>query len=402
MKLHQSSDPILQFLADYTNDALVHTFLVGFGDRRNAELRRLKVRMEGLEAENRTLRRQQAAPDGQDVPDANADADTDAAPEDGAVLTARVVGIDHLHVVVQLGDGSEHLLPIDECIEDGILEIQVGGYLNLIARVGPEGLALSHLAYKEMLRWLALAQAFDAGKPVEVRWHMPVKGGYSASFLGLPVFIPHSHGDIGPGRQADRLADTLVEVKLLEVDRSAGRLLASRRLAIEERRDRQLEALGVGDMVEGVVTNVTDFGAFVDLGAAVALLHASQMGLLAGVIKVGATVQARVARIDLEQKKVSLSARPAAAARPAPWASLPAGIAVGARVEGRIRKILPGGILVELLPGVSGLVYQADFRAVHPDPTRAPGIGDAVGVTIRDIDPERQRIGLRLRRAARP
>jgi len=390
MKLHQSSDPILQFLADYSNETLVRTFLDSFGDRRNAELRRLKVRMQGLEAENQALRA------------GHLPLTTDAVPEDevamadGAILTGQVVGIDHLHAVIKLGDGAEHVISIAEFIEDGQLEIELGGYINLVASVMPDGIALSHFEFKKMLRWVELVHAFDGGSSIQVLLQMPVKGGYSSSYRGLPVFIPHSHIDLAPGKHLDLLLGTMIEVKLLELDRSANRLVVSRKQVMEEVRDSLLASLCPGDMVDGVVKKIADFGAIVDLGGMVGLLHSSQMGPLAGTIEVGATIRTRVVRIDLEQKKISLSAKPAA---PAAWEQLAARFAVGSKLDGKIKKLTQTGVFVEIMAGISGLVFQSDFKFAYPDADATPKVGDMVSVTIRDIDVERRRIGLRMRRS---
>lgn len=389
MKLHQSSDPILQFLADYSNETLVRTFLDSFGDRRNAELRRLKVRMQGLEAENQALRLGHLPLTPEAVPE------DEVAMVDGAILTGQVVGIDHLYVVVKLGDGAEHLIQIAEFIEDEQLEIELGGFVNLVASVTPDGIALSHFEYKKMLRWVELVHAFDGGSSIQVLLQMPVKGGYNASYRGLPVFIPHSHIDLAPGKHVDLLLGTMIKVKLLELDRSANCLVASRKQVMEEVRDSLLASLSPGDMIDGVVKNIADFGAFVDLGGMVGLLHSSQMGALAGTIEVGAAIRARVLRIDMEQKKISLSARPVA---PDAWEQLLARFAVGSKLEGKIKKLTKAGMFVEIMAGINGLIFQSDFKIAYPDGAAAPKIGDLVSVMIRDIDVERRRIGLRMRR----
>lgn len=390
MKLHQSSDPILQFLADYSNETLVRTFLDSFGDRRNAELRRLKVRMQGLEAENQALRR------GHLPLTINAVPEDEVAMADGAILTGQVVGIDHLHAVIKLGDGAEHVISIAEFIEDEQLEIELGGYVNLVASVMPDGIALSHFEFKKMLRWVELAHAFDGGSSIQVLLQMPVKGGYNASYRGLPVFIPHSHIDLAPGKHLDLLLGTMIEVKLLELDHSGNRLVASRKQVMEEVRDSLLASLCPGDMVDGIVKKIADFGAIVDLGGMVGLLHSSQMGPLAGTIEVGATIRTRVVRIDPEQKKISLSAKPVA---PAAWEQLVARFAVGSKLDGKIKKLTQTGVFVEIMAGISGLVFQPDFKLAYPDAAATPKVGDMVSVTIRDIDVERRRIGLRMRRS---
>ncbi|GJI89014.1 S1 RNA-binding domain-containing protein [Duganella hordei] len=389
MKLHQSSDPILQFLADYSNETLVRTFLDSFGDRRNAELRRLKVRMQGLETENQALRLGHLPMS----PDATLETSVELV--EGAILTGQVVGIDHLYSVIKLGDGAEHLIPLAEFIEDELLEIELGDYVNLVASVTPDGVALSHLNYKKMLRWVELVHAFDGNSSIKMLLQMPMKGGYSVSYRGIQGFIPHSQIDLSPGKHVDLLLDTLVEVKLLELDRSANRVIASRKQVMQEARDCFLANLRQGDMMDGVVKNIADFGAFVDVGGIVGLLHSSQMGPLAATIEVGAMIKVRVIKIDLEQKKISLSAKPVA---PDAWEQVPARLAVGNKLDGKIKKLTQAGVLIEIMAGISGLVFQSDFKHAYPDDSAAPKVGDVVSVTIRDIDVERKRIGLRMRR----
>ena len=392
MKLHQSSDPILQFLADYSSETLVHTFLESFGDRRNAELQRLKVRMRGLEVENQALRLGHLPL----VSDAVQEEEVSIA--DGSILTGQVVYIDHFYAVIKLGDGVEHLIKNAEFIEDDQLEIEVGEYVNLVASVTTEGIALSHLEFKKLLRWGELSDAFNSGGSIEVLLQMPIKGGYKTSYRGIPIFIPHSHIDIAPGKHVDLLLGTMIKVKLLELDCSTNHLIASRKQVMEEDRERFLANLHPGDMVDGVVRNIAEFGAFVDLGGIVGLLHNSQMGPLAGTIKVGTALKTRVVRIDPEHNKISLSAKPVA---PDIWTQLPARIAVGAKLEGTIKKLTQTGVLVEIMTGINGLVFHSDFKHTYPDGATAPNVGDVVRVTIRDIEAERRRIGLRICRQSK-
>jgi small subunit ribosomal protein S1 len=387
MKLHHSSDPILQFLADYSNEMLVRAFLDTFGDRRNAELRRLRVRMQGLEAENRALRT------GLLPLSADTASGDDVAMAEGTVLTGQVVAIDHLYAVIRLGDGVEHMISNGEFMEDDILPIQVGDYVNLVVTVAPEGVALSHLELKRMQRWVELVQAFDGGDSIQVQLQMPVNAGYNASYRGIPVLIPYSHIDLAPGKHVELLLGTMIDVKVLELDRSSNSVVASRKQVLEQVRERFLAGLNPGDSVDGVVKNVRDFGAFVDLGGTVGLLHNTQMGPLAGTLEVGAAIKARVLKIDREQMKVSLTARPPA---PDAWAQVQAQVTVGSRVEGKIRNMTEAGVFVEILRRVNGLIYQSDFKSAYPDPATAPKVGDTVSVTIRSLDNERKRIRLRI------
>lgn len=392
MKLHHSSDPILQFLADYSSETLVRSFLDGFGDRRNAELRRLKVRMQGLEAENKALRMGHLPL----VSDAGAAAD-EVVLAHGDIVTGQIAAIDHLYSVVRLGGSDEYLIPNEEFIEDGELEIEVDDYVNFVATDTPDGIALSHLELKRMQRWLELAHAFDVGDRIEVQLKIPVKGGYSASYGRIPVFIPQSHADLAPGKHPELLPGAMVEVKLLELDRSANRVVASRRQVMEEARDCFLASLKPGDRVDGIVKNITDFGAFVDLGSMVGLLHNSQMGPLTGTIEVGAAIETRVLKIDLEQMKISLTSKPVTVDA---WAELQAKFKVGSSLNGKIKKFADVGVFVEIMTGISGLIFQSDFKHAFPDSVAAPAIGDMINVTIRNIDIERRRIALRLNRSS--
>lgn len=391
MKLHHSNDPILQFLADYSNGTLVGTFLDTFGDRRNAELRRLRVRMQGLEAENRALRTG-LLPLSSDTASEYA-----VAMAVGTVLTGQVIAIDHLYAVIRLDDGVEHLIPNGEFMEDGILSIRPGEYVNVVVTATPEGVALSHLELKRMHRWVELVRVFDGDESIQVQLEMPVKAGYCANYRGVPIFIPYPHIDLMPGKHVEKLLGTMIEVKVLELDRDTNRVVASRKQALEQGRARFIAGLNCGDRVAGVVKNITDFGAFVDLGGTVGLLHNTQMGPLTGTLEVGAPLEARVYKVDREQMKVSLTARPPA---PDAWSQVQAQLSVGSRVEGKIRNMTEAGVFVEILRGVNGLIYQSDFNNVYPDRATAPQVGDTVSVTIRSLDNERKRIRLRLVRAS--
>lgn len=385
MKLHQSSDPILQFLADYSNETLVRTFLDSFGDRRNAELSRLKVRMQGLKAENQALRLGHLPL----VPDAVLE--NEVAIVDGPILTGQVVGIDNLYAVIKLGDGAEYLIPIAEFIEDDQLEIEMDGYVNLIASETSDGIVVSHLEFKKMQNWVELSQAFDSGSNIEVLLHMPVKGGYDASYRDIPTFIPHSHIDLVPGKHVNHLLGTMIKVKLLELDRIANQLVASRRVVMEEIRDGLLASLCPGDMVDGVVQSIADFGAFVELGGLVGLLHISEMGELGWTIEVGAAIRTRVVRTDLEEKRIWLSAKSDA------WKHLHGRFAVGGEVDGKIKKLTPTGVIVEIKAGICGWVSQSDFKLAYPNGAIEPKTGAMVSVTIQHINAERGEIKLRMR-----
>jgi len=388
MKLHQDSDPILQFLADYSNETLVRTFLDSFGDRRNAELRRLQVRVAGLEAENRALRALDTSEEAA-VP-------TDAATiEDGALVTAQVIAIDDFYASVKLDKGTEHLVSLAEFIEGQQLQIDAGDYVNLVAKSTSDGIALSHLEYKKMLRWVELLHVFDSGGSVEVSLERPVKNGYGASYHGIQVFIPHSQSDLTPGKHVEALLGTTISVRLLELDRAVNRVIASRKVLMEEARDALLASLRPGDIVEGVVKNIAEFGAFIDLGGLVGLLHCSQMGPLADTIVAGESIKTRVFKVDLEQKKVSLSGKPLAADA---WERLLSRFTVGSTLDGKIKKLTENGAFVEIVPGINGLVFQSDFKHAHPDAATAPNVGDVLSVMIREIDVERRRVGLRVRR----
>lgn len=388
MKLHQDSDPILQFLADYSNETLVRTFLDGFGDRRNAELRRLQVRVAGLEAENRALRN----PDTSEAPAALVD---EVAIENGALVTAQIIAIDEFYASVKLDKGTETLVSLAEFIEGQQLQIDVGDYVNFVAKVTSEGIALSHFEYKKMLLWVELLHAFDCSGSVDVTLEKPVKNGYSASYHGVPIFIPHSQSDLMPGKHFEALFGTTISVRLLELDRAVNRVIASRKVLMEEARDALLVSLRPGDLVEGVVKNIAEFGAFIDLGGLVGLLHCSQMGPLADAVVVGASIKTRVFKVDLEQRKVSLSGKPMAADG---WEELVSRFAVGSTLKGKIRKLTESGAFVEIVPGVNGLVFQSDLKHLHSNATTAPKVGDVLSVMIRDIDVERRRVGLRVRR----
>jgi small subunit ribosomal protein S1 len=387
MKLHRDSDPILQFLADYSNETLVHTFLNSFSDRRNAELRRLQVRVAGLEAENRVLR----------TPDASEEAATpedDVAIEDGAVVTAQIIAINDFYASIKLDKGIEHLVALAEFIEGVQLQIEVGEFVNLVAKVTPDGLALSHLEYKKMLHWVELMCALDIGADVEVTFEKPAKSGYSASYHGIPVFIPHAQSDLAPGKHVEGLFGTTVSVRLLELDRAINHVKASRRVVMEEARDTLLASLRSGDLVDGVIKTIAEFGAFIDLGGLVGLLHSTQMGPLADSIVVGASIKTRVLKVDLEQKKVSLTGKPMAADS---WEQLLSRFAVGSTLEGKIKKLNENGAFVEVVPGINGLVFQSDFKQAHVNAATAPKVGDMLSVMIRNINVERRRIRLRVR-----
>ncbi|MDX8401352.1 MAG: S1 RNA-binding domain-containing protein, partial [Mariprofundaceae bacterium] len=275
----------------------------------------------------------------------------------------------------------------------------------LVTDIGGDAIALSVLAARKNEAWEAVEQALAEGGTLHGRVVEAVKGGFRVNIDGLIAFMPRSEADPDPRMPAERLVGEACEVEVIEARRKPENVVVSRRRPLERVREAQRKAFferaQVGDRVTGEVRRLTDFGAFVDIGGVDALLHVSdiawqRLGHPSEMLSPGQVVTAEIVRLDPESGKVSISMK---ALQADPWEKVAATYEPGMRLTGTVRQLLDFGAVVELEPGIEGLIHRSELswtrRDVRPDQVLSEG--DVVDVQVLEVDPGKRRIRLSLK-----
>lgn len=329
-----------------------------------------------------------------------------APPSEGEVLEGRVLKVTDKEVIVDFGYKSEGLVPIEQFqTHDGQVTVQPGDSIDvMIDRHGPEPegyVLLSHEKASRIRSWDNLEKAHREGLLVSGRVLGRVKGGLSVD-VGVKAFMPSSQVDVRPVHNLDVLIGQDTPVKIVKVNRRRGNVVVSRKLAVEEevsaRKHSTLDMLQEGSVVTGVVKNLTEYGAFVDLGGIDGLLHVSDMSYgrvnhPSEVVSVGDEITVKVLKFDREKERVSLGLKELA---PDPWESVADRYPMGARVVGHVVSVTDYGAFVELEAGVEALIHISEMtwsrRMKHPSKVVKPG--DQVEAVVLDIKPKDRRISL--------
>ncbi len=328
-------------------------------------------------------------------------------PKEGQVVKGRVVGIENDYVIIDIGLKTEGRVPLRE-FESAGEEVKVGDevevYLERIENALGEAVLSRYKARQEEI-WEKLEQAYEKGEPVTGQIFGRVKGGFTVDLGGVVAFLPGSQADIRPIHDITPLLNVDQPFKILKMDRRRGNIVVSRRAILEESRAEQrkemMENLEEGDVVEGVVKNITDYGAFIDLGGIDGLLHVTDMswkrvGHPSDLMSVGDTVKVKVIRINPETQRISLGIKQLS---DDPWKTVAEKYPVGSRVKGKVTNITDYGAFIELEDGIEGLVHVSEMswtkKNVHP--SKIVNVGDEVEVQVLDVNPERRRISLGLK-----
>jgi small subunit ribosomal protein S1 len=329
-----------------------------------------------------------------------------AAPAEGEILPGHVLKITDKEVIVDFGYKSEGIVPIAEFqLPDGAISVQPGDSIDvMVDRHAPhvEGyITLSHEKAVRLRSWDTLEKAFQEGLPILGRVIGRIKGGLLVD-VGTKAFMPGSQVDVRPVHNLDSLIGTDIPVRIVKLNRRRGNVVVSRKLAIEEdlahRKEAALDVLSEGAVVTGVVKNLTDYGAFIDLGGIDGLLHVSDMsygrvGHPAELLHVGDQITVRVLKFDKDKERISLGLKQL---HPDPWDSVVERYPIGLRVIGRVVSITDYGAFVELEPGVEGLIHITEMtwsrRLKHP--SKVVKAGDSVEVVVLDVKPEEKRVSL--------
>ena len=324
----------------------------------------------------------------------------------GAILSGTVVDIGSDVVIVNAGLKSEGMIPKWQFLNpDGELEVEVGDEVEVALDMVEDGLGatlLSRDKAKKNQAWQALENAYENDETVGGRITGKVRGGFTVSVGALRAFLPGSLVDVRPVRDTTFLEGRDLEFKVIKIDQKRNNVVLSRRAVVESEysaeREALLKSLHEGAVVSGIVKNLTDYGAFIDLGGIDGLLHITDMAWKrvrhpSEVVEIGQEVQIKVLKFDQEKNRVSLGMKQLGED---PWQNIARRYPCGSRLFGKVNNLTDYGCFVELEEGVEGLVHvsEMDWTNKNVNPSKVVQLGDEVEVMVLDIDEERRRISL--------
>jgi small subunit ribosomal protein S1 len=324
----------------------------------------------------------------------------------GELITAEVVRVEFNVVVVNAGLKSESFIPIEEFKDDkGEIEVKAGDFVTVAIEALEDGYGETRLSRdkaKRLKAWHDLEAAMEQGLVVQGLVTSKVKGGLTVMINGIRAFLPGSLVDIRPVKDTSPFENKALDFKVIKLDRKRNNVVVSRRAVLEESqgevREKLLSTLSEGAIVKGIVKNITDYGAFVDLGGIDGLLHITDLAWRrvkhpSEVLAVGDEVTAKVLKFDQEKNRVSLGMKQLGED---PWVGLSRRYPQGTRLFGKVTNITDYGAFVEIESGIEGLVHvsEMDWTNKNIHPTKVVQLGDEVEVMILEIDEERRRISL--------
>ncbi|MBK1620118.1 30S ribosomal protein S1 [Lamprobacter modestohalophilus] len=324
----------------------------------------------------------------------------------GTIVTGQVVAITADSVIVNAGLKSEGIIPRNQFLSpEGQLEVAVGDDVEVALDAVEDGFGATRLSREKAKRfaaWDKLERAFDDGETVTGQINGKVKGGFTVELGSVRAFLPGSLVDIRPVRDTTYLEGKDLEFKVIKLDRRRNNVVVSRRAVVEEEysaeREQLLEKLEEGLELNGVVKNLTDYGAFLDLGGIDGLLHITDMAWRrvkhpSEVVEIGQEVMVKVLKFDRERQRVSLGLKQMGED---PWVNISRRYPESTRVFGKVTNIADYGCFVEIEEGVEGLVHvsEMDWTNKNVHPSKIVNMGDDVEVMVLDIDEERRRISL--------
>src|SRR5271166_1703682 len=332
--------------------------------------------------------------------------ESEEAVREDKVLKGTVLKLTATHVVVDIGAKSEGMLPLSEVLDhEGKPRFQPGDEIDVMRDKGEtqEGyINLSHQKAQKLRAWDEIEKAYNEKKPIRATVVERIKGGLTVDIMGASAFLPGSQADLRPARNLDAVKGKTLEVAIIKLNKKRGNIVVSRKQLLEEeqteKRGKTLEHLEEGSVLTGIVKNLTDYGAFVDLGGIDGLLHITDMswGRLThprDLVNVGDEIQVKVLKFDKDKQRVSLGFKQLT---PDPWLDAVERYPVGARVQGRILSVTDYGAFVELEQGIEGLVHVSEMtwskRMKHPSKLVKPG--DEVETVVISVNPSDRRISL--------
>ena len=331
--------------------------------------------------------------------------------EEGVIVSGEVVKIDETYILVDVNFKSEGQIPIEEFMENGQVAVKVGDTVDVyvVRKNEREGsIVLSREKAKRMQVLDELEKLLETGDVVVGRIVRRIKGGYVVEIKGIEAFLPGSHVDLRPVPDMDALVNQDFEFRVLKINRRRSNVIVSRRVLLEEDRDRKrgelLTTLEEGQTVKGVVKNITEYGVFIDLGGLDGLLHITDMSWKRikhpkEMVQLGDELTLKVLSFDKNDKKVSLGLKQLVQD---PWSNISEKYPEGHKLSGKVTNLVDYGAFVELEPGVEGLVHISEMswtrKLRHPSQMVRPG--DEVDVIILGVDVDRKRISLGMKQVA--
>ncbi len=324
----------------------------------------------------------------------------------GAIVTGVVIDIDKDWVTVHAGLKSEGIIPVSQFEdENGECNLQVGDEVQVALEAVEDGFGATRLSREKARRaesWKELEKAYEADETVTGQISGKVKGGFTVDVNGLRAFLPGSLVDVRPMRETAHLEDKPLEFKVIKLDQKRNNVVVSRRAVMEEvnsaEREELLNNLEEGIVLKGIVKNLTDYGAFVDLGGIDGLLHITDMAWKrikhpSEIVNVGDEIEVKVLKFDRERNRVSLGLKQMGED---PWTDIKSRYPEGSKVMARVTNLTDYGCFAELEDGVEGLVHvsEMDWTNKNIHPSKVVQVGDEVEVMVLDIDEERRRISL--------
>ncbi|HEX7093457.1 MAG TPA: 30S ribosomal protein S1 [Nitrospiraceae bacterium] len=330
--------------------------------------------------------------------------------EEGTITEGRVVAVTKDKVVVDIGYKSEGMIPNDQFSTEELQNIKVGDRLQVYIEECEDAdgnLVLSKEKADKMKIWEELEKLFNDGKSIDGKIVARIKGGMMVD-IGVKAFLPGSQIDLHPVRDLDGLVGRTFPLKIIKINHRRGNVVVSRRVLLEETRDSKrkttLSTLKEGQLIHGVVKNITDYGAFIDLGGIDGLLHITDMswgrvGHPSEMFNIGDKVEVSVLKYDRETGRISLGLKQKSAD---PWSGVASKYAIGTRVRGRVVSLTDYGAFIELEPGVEGLVHVSVMSWTHEvrHPSRVVSIGDQVEAAVLNVDTASRKISLGMKQTA--
>ncbi|PJG84656.1 30S ribosomal protein S1 [Conservatibacter flavescens] len=327
----------------------------------------------------------------------------------GSIVSGTVVAIQKGFVLVDAGLKSESAIPVEEFLNaQGELEVQVGDVVNVALDAVEDGFGETKLSREKAVRhesWIELEKAYEEQATVVGLINGKVKGGFTVELNGVRAFLPGSLVDTRPVRDTLHLEGKELEFKVIKLDQKRNNVVVSRRAVIESEnsqdREEILANLAEGAEVKGTVKNLTDYGAFVDLGGVDGLLHITDMAWKrvkhpSEIVNVGDEITVKVLKFDKDRTRVSLGLKQLGQD---PWVAIAENHPVGSKLTGKVTNLTDYGCFVEILDGVEGLVHvsEMDWTNKNIHPSKVVSLGDVVEVMVLEIDEERRRISLGLK-----
>ena len=324
----------------------------------------------------------------------------------GAIIMGTVIDVKKDLVIVNAGLKSEGMIPIDQFIGfDGKVEVKEGDTVEVTVDAIEDGFGetkLSREKAKKARAWVSLSEAFEEKKILEGRITGKVKGGFTVDLADIKAFLPGSLVDVRPVRETTYLEGKDLEFIVIKIDKKRNNVVVSRKAVLEsensEERDELISSLEEGTVIKGIVKNITDYGAFLDLDGVDGLLHITDMAWKrvrhpSELINIGDEIDVKVLKFDKEKTRVSLGLKQL---NEDPWFEISKAHPEGSKLKGKITNIADYGCFVEIHNGVEGLVHvsEMDWTNKNANPEKLVTIGQEIEVMILDIDPERRRISL--------